>query len=398
MRILHVADYLMPTMGYQEFILPKWNAKNSNDVHIITSDRYTPVSDYNTTWRYILGPRHVGVSTQIIDGVTVHRLPVKLEFRRRIWLSKLRSKVSEISPDVIFCHGTSSPLAFSLTKISRKLKIPLVLDNHMAYVAQGSGWLAKIYYMILRRMTKIYLNPYVSHFLGMSEESCDFMITQQGIDPKKVQALNFGVDTDVFALDIPISMEKRTQYKIPDNAVVVMQTGKLSKEKGTDVLSEAMLQPMRSNPNLWLVLVGGGNPTYLNQCLEPYIKFNISNRVVIIPFVPFTELPSIMKMADICVYPGESSLSCIESSACGIPVIITDLPWGQTRESLGIGTCYKTGDPGDLQLNLLKLIESPTLRQQLGEIARNSVMTMYSYKTISQHVETILQEAIDQYA
>ena len=120
MRILHVADYLMPTMGYQEFILPKWNAKNSNDVHIITSDRYTPVSDYNTTWKYILGPRHVGVSTQIIDGVTVHRLPVKLEFRRRIWLSKLRSKVSEISPDVIFCHGTSSPLAFSLTKISRK--------------------------------------------------------------------------------------------------------------------------------------------------------------------------------------------------------------------------------------------------------------------------------------
>ena len=105
-----------------------------------------------------------------------------------------------------------------------------------------------------------------------------------------------------------------------------------------------------------------------------------------------------MKMADICVYPGESSLSCIEASACGIPVIITDLPWGQTRESLGIGTCYKTGDPADLQSNLLRLIESPMLRQQSGEKARESVMTLYSYKTISQHVETILQEAIEQYA
>ena len=398
MRILHVADYLMPTMGYQEFILPKWNSKNNNDVHIITSDRYTPVPDYNTTWKHILGPRHVGVSTQIIDGVTVHRLPVKLEFRRRIWLSKLRTKVSEINPDVIFCHGTSSPLAFSLSKISRKLKIPLVLDNHMAYVAQRSGFLAKIYYIILRRITKIYLNPHVSYFLGMSEESCDFMITQQGINPNKVQVLNFGVDTDIFGLDDTLSMAKRTQYKIPDNALVVMQTGKLSKEKGTDILSAAMLQPMLSNPNLWLIFVGGGNPTYLNQCLEPYIKSNISNRVLMIPFVPFTELPSVMKMADICVYPGESSLSCIEASACEIPVIITDLPWGQTRESLGIGTCYKTGDPADLQLNLLRLIESPMLRQQSGKKARESVMTLYSYKTISQHVETILQEAIEQYA
>ena len=228
MKILHVADYVMPSMGYQEFILPKWNAKNGNDVHIITSDRYTPVPDYGSTWKHILGPRNVGVSTQIIDGVTIHRLPVKLELRRRIWLSKLRAKVTKINPDVIFCHGTSSPLAFSLTKISRKLKIPLVLDNHMAYVAQGSGFLAKFYYMFLRWITKLYLNPHVSYFLGMSEESCDFMVTQQGINPKKVQALNFGVDTDIFGLDDTLSMEKRTQYKIPDNAVVVMQTGKLS--------------------------------------------------------------------------------------------------------------------------------------------------------------------------
>ena len=398
MKILHVADYVMPSMGYQEFILPKWNAKNGNEVHIITSDRYTPVPDYGSTWKHILGPRNVGVSTQIIDGVTIHRLPVKLELRRRIWLSKLRAKVTKINPDVIFCHGTSSPLAFSLTKISRKLKIPLVLDNHMAYVAQGSGFLAKFYYMFLRWITKLYLNPHVSYFLGMSEESCDFMVTQQGINPKKVQALNFGVDTDIFGLDDTLSMERRTQYKIPDNAVVVMQTGKLSKEKGTEILSAAMLQPMLSNPNLWLVLVGGGNPTYLNQCLEPYVKSNISNRVVIIPFVPFTELPSVMKIADICVYPGESSLSCIEASACGIPVIITDLPWGRTRESSGIGTCYKTGDSADLQSHLLRLIESPVLRQQSGEKARDSVMTLYSYKTISQHVETILQDAINQYA
>ena len=398
MKILHVADYVMPTMGYQEFILPKWNSKNGHDVHIITSDRYTPVPDYDTTWKYILGSRYIGVSTQIIDGVTIHRLPVKLEFKRRIWLSKLRAKVTEIKPDVIFCHGTSSPLAFSLVKISKRLRIPLVLDNHMAYVAQGSGVLAKIYYLFLKSITKRYLNPSVSFFLGMSEESCDFMVAQQGVDPQKVQPLEFGVDTDIFALNRTLSSETRTAYKIPHEAVVVMQTGKLSKEKGTGVLSEAMLQPMLSNPNLWLVLVGGGNPAYLSQCLEPYINHDISNRVVMIPFVPFTELPSVITMADICVYPGESSLSCIEASACGIPVIITDLPWGQARSSIGIGICYKTGNVSDLQFNLINLIKSKSLRDELGAKARNTVLDLYSYQKISQHVESILHEAIKQYA
>ena len=398
MRILHVADYVMPDMGYQEFILPKWNAKNGHEVHIITSNRYTPVPDYDSTWKTILGPRLLETSCQIIQGVTIHRLPVKLEFKRRIWLVGLKKTIDAIQPDVVFCHGTSSPLAFSLVKICNKLSIPLIMDNHMAFIAQGSGILAKLYYIALKIITKLYINPSVSHFLGMSEESCNFMITQQGIDPNKVQVLDFGVDTDIFESNLHSSEKTKSQYNIPAESTIVMQTGKLSIEKGTHILTKAMIQLMLTNPNLWLVFVGGGNPEFIKQCLDPFEKAQISNRVRIIPFVPFTELPSVMKMADICVYPGESSLSCIEASACGIPVIITDLPWGQTRESLGIGTCYKTGDPADLQSNLLRLIESPMLRQQSGEKARESVMTLYSYKTISQHVETILQEAIEQYA
>ena len=29
-KILHLVDYLMPSMGYQEFILPKFNATNKD--------------------------------------------------------------------------------------------------------------------------------------------------------------------------------------------------------------------------------------------------------------------------------------------------------------------------------------------------------------------------------
>ena len=57
LRIVHVVDYLMPQLGYQEFLLPKWNRRHGHDVHIVTSDRYTPIPSYEATWGRLLGPR-----------------------------------------------------------------------------------------------------------------------------------------------------------------------------------------------------------------------------------------------------------------------------------------------------------------------------------------------------
>ena len=54
MKILHIVDYLMPNMGYQEFILPKFNA-NNNEVIILTGNAYYPIPNYNQTWKKFLG-------------------------------------------------------------------------------------------------------------------------------------------------------------------------------------------------------------------------------------------------------------------------------------------------------------------------------------------------------
>ena len=125
----------------------------------------------------------------------------------------------------------------------------------MAFVAQGKGLTATIYYFLLKLVTKIYINNRVQHFFGMSQESCDFMVTQQGINRTKVSTLDFGVDTDIFIPDHEKSVVTRSKYGIPNEAIIVMQTGKLSKEKGTETLTEAILEPMKQNPNIWLVFV-----------------------------------------------------------------------------------------------------------------------------------------------
>ena len=71
MKILHTVDYLMPTMGYQDFLLPKWNKKQNNDTYIITSNKYYPVPNYKQTWEKFLGKREQKSGWSIIDGVKI---------------------------------------------------------------------------------------------------------------------------------------------------------------------------------------------------------------------------------------------------------------------------------------------------------------------------------------
>ena len=46
MKIVHVVDYLMPDMGYQEFLLAQYNLLDGHEVFIITSNKYYPVPNY----------------------------------------------------------------------------------------------------------------------------------------------------------------------------------------------------------------------------------------------------------------------------------------------------------------------------------------------------------------
>ena len=394
LRIVHVADYVMPTMGYQEFALAKWNVLHGHEVHVITGDRYTPVPDYEHTWEPLLGSRIVETGVGAVDGVAIHRIPCALEFRRRIWLSGLGQKIDSLSPDVVLCHGTTSPLAFALPSICRKLRIPLIMDNHMAFVAQRTGALGKVYYSALRMLTRLKLNDHVCCFLGVSQESCDFMIQEQAIPPEKVQLLDIGVDTDLFRPDDSARLKVRSQYDIPAGATIVMQTGKLTRDKSPHWLTEAMAPIMKQDPNIWLVFVGAAPSDYLDEIMRPIHQHQVTDRLRFIPLVPVHDLISIYNMADVCVYPDASSLSCMEAAACGRPVIVTDLPWGRSRQEAGATLCYKTGDTADLRCRVKELISDPDARQRTGQRARRAVLESYSYDVIAFRLESLMRQAI----
>ena len=394
LTIAHVVDYLMPVMGYQEFLLPKWNAKHGHAVHVFTSDRYTPVPHYDETWGRLLGPRLCGAGVEEIAGVTVHRLKCLWEIKRRPWLSGLEKTIAAIKPDIIFCHGTASQSAFRMAAFTKRLGIPLLMDNHIHFVAQNRSLAGRLYYALLRTLSSIILIQNVYRFLGVAQECCDFLEQEQSLPNNRIECLNLGVDTDIFYPDEKSGKVKRTDLNIPPEAQLVLQTGKLSPDKKPDILIKSIIEIMEQKPDVWLVFVGAGEKKYLDTIFAPIFEKKLSDRLLSIPFVPASQLADIYRMADICVYPGESTLSCLEAAACGKAVVMTDLPVGKWREKHGIGLCYQTGDTDDLRRKLDSLISDPDCRRILGERANRAVSKSFSYDIIARKAEAMMFDAL----
>lgn len=388
MRIVHVADYFMPRLGYQETILPRYHARHGHEVHVITSDRYADVPQYEDSWKPLLGERVVGPGVTTIDGVTVHRLRGSWERRNRIFLHGLHRTLEDIRPQGIFGHSTTSYTAFRLARSAKRLGIPLFLDCHMLYTVQDQSLAGRAFYRAIRTATDRVMTPAVTRYFGVAEESCDFLTQAQGIPADKVGLLPLGLDTDVFSPRPHEAAALRELHGLKDNAILVMQTGKLTPDKGPHLLAESLAPLMAEDPRVHLMLVGGGSPEYTERVMAPFTDPDSRGRIIPVSLVPAAELATYFSAADIVVFPAGSSLSCIEAAGCGTPVVMTDLPAGRWRAQHGIGVTFPDGDPQGLRRALSDLISDPARRTKLGAAARQAASDNFSYDRIARDLES----------
>jgi len=88
-------------------------------------------------------------------------------------------------------------------------------------------------------------------------------------------------------------------------------------------------------------------------------------------------------------------MSALEAAACETAVIMTDLPAGRERANDGVGICYDTGDVSDLRQTILKLLDEPSYRRELGEQGRKAVVEKYSYDMIANRSEKIMASLVE---
>lgn len=293
--------------------------------------------------------------SESINGVRVVRIPSTIrrgKIRYSLSYTLYFQEFAEDSNTIIFNFPAGQPeLYSSLYKKNNAKKICIYHNDIAVY-----GPLGNIYNSIF---VKSFLNS-MDRIIVTSPKILESSKILREFKEKSVVVPLF-VDTNHF---YPRKSDKREEilkmFKHLKVEKVVMYIGRIAPYKGLQYLVEAM---NKVDKNIGLVIIGNGP---VRKRIENLIKnVKLTDRVVLLDHVPYSELPSYYSAADVFVLPsitrGEAfGLVVVEAMACGTPVITTELGTGTSYHNINgeTGLVVPPRDSGALATAIREICEN----------------------------------------
>ncbi len=376
-KIVHVISYFQHQFGYQEYFLARDMATMGHEVHVITSDRYAPVPDYDRVFRPVLGDRIIGPQTEQVEGFTVHRLPTVIEHRTRVFVSGMGKLLDQIRPDVVILHGTTNLL--NMVPILKKFQLGyrLILDDHMLFKVWDSSLLGRLYYWLWGTVLKPMVYSKRAAIVGVADECVEFVSVAFNIPMEYLHNIPLGADHRRFYPDPAIRKAMREELGYTAEDIVVVYTGKMSFDKDPALLAEAGI-PLTETLPLKFLFVGNIDETYQARYLQAGGDHaSVKN----VPAVPNTELFKYYNAADIACWPKATSLSMIEAASTGVPIVVSKNMTERLAYNNGIGITQC--NLPEIRDALRQLASDPELRNEMGKRGRQLVEDKLSYQALS---------------
>ena len=320
---------------------------------------------------------------ETINGFTFYRSgeikTYRLPLIGELWLMhvlsrRIRNVAQFEKPDIIHAH---SPILNGIPALwaGRKLGIPVVYEIRAfwedAAVDQGSckewGW--------RYRLTRA-IETWVCKRVDQVAILCNGLkndLIRRGIPAEKITPVFNGVNPDNFQLCSP-DAEYLREWNLSDKKVIGF-IGSFYRYEGLDLLVKAFARVAEKDPDVVLLLVGGGE---VEQELKQLIsQFGMTGQVVMPGRVPHERVPGVYAMIDILAYPRYSMrltelvtpLKPLEAMAMGKVLVASDV--GGHRELIThgeTGVLFKAGDVDALAVELEALFADnercEALRQQ----------------------------------
>lgn len=248
---------------------------------------------------------------------------------------------------------------------------------------------------LLQRTTRLCMGR-IDRLIALAEVHRNLLLEQGGVDPEKVTVLWNGVDVETFHPGPP-SRELREDLGIPEHVPVVAIVASLYPDKGHEVFLEAARQVLARHPEAVFLIVGDGPQ---RESLETRAREAKIERAV--RFVGRRrDLPDLLRLVDINVlssYPYRETfpISVLEAMASGNPTVTTRV--GALSDIVAeneTGFLVDVGDADSLATALVRLLDEPELRKQMGHAARRRAEDLFSIRKIVRQRETLYRQVLE---
>ncbi|HUE99552.1 MAG TPA: glycosyltransferase family 4 protein [Anaerolineales bacterium] len=151
---------------------------------------------------------------------------------------------------------------------------------------------------------------------------------------------------------------------------------------GVDVLARAFVKVAAKNPDVNLILLGGGSQSA--KIRQVLMNGGVMDRVHFGGHIAQADLPRWYHMADLYISPSHvdgSSVSLMEALASGLPCLVSDIPGNKEWIEDGVdGWLFRDGDVGDLAEKILYAVENRGAFRKISDAARKTAEQKADWK------------------
>ncbi len=358
MKVLQVGKFYDPYRGGMETVLKNLceGLHASVDLHLLVA---------NTSFRTVHEQREFPI-TRVASWGTLFSSSLTPSFAA--WLRKLPG-------DIVHVHMPNPVAEMSYLLAARRR--PLVAHFHSDIVRQKS---------LLRAYA-----PLLDAFYARA--SCIIVPTPNHISASsfvaryrdKCRVVPFGISVEKF--DLTEATAKKVG-ELRNGRPTILFIGRLVYYKGVEYL----LQAMQDLPaQLWIIGTGPLEAGLKQQAAQ----LNLQDKVKFLGNVPEEDIPAYYHACDIFALPSVANSEMfgmvqLEAAACRKPVVSTSLPTGVSwvNQHGVTGFLAQPRDAAALAEALRRLLDSKSLREEMGEAARKRVEDEF---TTSRMVQGILE-------
>lgn len=400
MKIIHIFDHSLPIQdGYstRSWSILQQQVALGWDVLPVTGPRQHSEKD----------------DIQVVSGMAFYRTSCaksiweKIPVFRQLWTikliySRLVSLISTCFPDVIHAH---SPALNGVAAYfaARRFSLPMVYEVRAfwedAAVDQGTstenGWR----YRLTRAMENFVLRR--AEKVTVICEGLRHDIESRRLNLLPVKVIPNSVDYDLLSIPLLRDEQLAISYELALGKTIGF-VGSFYEYEGLDLLVRAMPELIKNDPDIRLLLVGGG--IHEVSLRADVAKLGISRNVIFAGRIPFDQVGRFYSVIDVLAYPRKSlrltelvtPLKPLEAMAQNKVFVASDV--GGHRELVTdgeTGVLFKAGDVNALVDAIKALMKDLVLQSRLRNNGSAFVREQRNWRTTINLYLQVYEEAIE---
>jgi glycosyltransferase involved in cell wall biosynthesis len=265
--------------------------------------------------------------------------------------ARLRALIARVRPDVVHLHSSKAGLAGRLRSL--RARVPVLFQPH------GWSWLAVDGPLRTASLAWERAAAYRTDLIVCVGNAEAQQGRAQGVRGRYAVVRN-GVDLTRFRSAGPATQAvARRHLGLPESGPLAVCVGRLTRQKGQDVLLSAWARVHAQCPRARLALVGGGD---LPLLAAPNVLLA----------GPVEDVRAWLAAADVVVLPSRwegLSLAVLEALAVGRSVVVSDIPGLAEAVGPGTGVRVPPEEPVALAAALIERLRDPDRTRAEGAAA-----------------------------